>query len=286
MITFSLVEATLRKKFYSVKILISLVYLIWFYLLPNTVFGLPSQSPLLCTINPIGDDAPGIHAEPNPLSKKIGIVPYHAHSIQKLDETDVDNNTWYQVSYQNMIGWVNAQYLLCLLSPAEAKKIIDNRAQQVIQLVKKQDFIQLAFYVHPKKGIRFSPYAYVEPYTDLILTASKLKNLVNDHEKYLWGNDDGSGEQISLSFSEYYKRFIYDHDFAHATKIVYNTSVKSGNTRNNMREVYPNAIIVEYHFPGFDPNFKGDDWSSLRLVFEAFHQQWYLVGVIHDQRGS
>lgn len=168
------------EEFYSVKNLIHFVYLVCFCLSSNLVFGLPSQPFLLCTANPIGNDNPGIYVEPNPLSKKMGVIPYEAHSIQKLDEVYVDNNPWYQVNYQKVIGWVDAQYLVCLLSPEEAKKIINKRAQQVIQMVKKQDFTQLATYIHPKKGVRFSPYASVGPGPngDLVLTPSKLKNIV------------------------------------------------------------------------------------------------------------
>jgi hypothetical protein len=34
---------------------------------------------------------------------------------------------------------------------------------------------------------------------------------------------------------------------------------------------------------GFDPEYEGMDWRSLRLVFEKKNDIWYLVGIIHDQ---
>jgi len=42
-------------------------------------------------------------------------------------------------------------------------------------------------------------------------------------------------------------------------------------------------VIVEYYFPGFDPDFKGMAWRSLRLVFQELQDQWYLTGVIHSE---
>ena len=56
-----------------------------------------------------------------------------------------------------------------------------------------------------------------------------------------------------------------------------------GNTLINSSEIYKDAIIIEYHFSGFDPQYEGMDWRSLRLAFEKVNDIWYLVGIIHDQ---
>ena len=57
----------------------------------------------------------------------------------------------------------------------------------------------------------------------------------------------------------------------------------NSNTINNIAEVYPNAVTIEYHFEGFDPTFAGLDWRSLRLVLEEREDAWYLVGIAHDE---
>lgn len=36
-----------------------------------------------------------------------------------------------------------------------------------------------------------------------------------------------------------------------------------------MAQVYPNGYFIEFHFSGFNPQFEGIDWESLKLVFEA-----------------
>lgn len=169
------------------------------------------------------------------------------------------------------------------ISPSEAEKITAGRAKEVILAIKDKDMVKLSTFIHPGKGIRFSPYSYVDLENDLVFTASRIRNILADKTEYTWGAYDGSGLPIELTFEEYFKRFIYDQDFANATEIGYNRIIGRGNTINNNFEVYPGAIIVEYHFPGFDPKYEGMDWKSLRLVFEEKADAWHLVGIIHDE---
>jgi len=69
-----------------------------------------------------------------------------------------------------------------------------------------------------------------------------------------------------------------------APDVTYNSeTLSSGNLINNIRESYPAAIIVEYHFPGFEEKYGGMDWTSLWLVFEKQGSEWYLVGLVHGE---
>jgi hypothetical protein len=169
------------------------------------------------------------------------------------------------------------------IPPAKAKQIIASRAKEVILLLKKKDFAKLSTVIHPDKGVRFSPYAYVIGNEDKVFTARKIKTLTSDKTKYIWGAYDGSGELIQLAFRDYYKRFVYSRDFAAAKQIGYNRFIGGGNTINNAFQAYPKSIIVEYHLTGFEAKYGGMDWESLRLVFEEKKGAWYLVGIIHDQ---
>lgn len=163
------------------------------------------------------------------------------------------------------------------------KSIINDRAEEVLTAIKNKDMDVLSKMVHPVKGVRFSPYAYVRESEDIVLTAGKLKDIRADNTEYLWGSYDGSGEPIKLTFTDYYDKFIYDKDFINAKEIGYNKTLGKGNTEDNSKKVYKSSIIVEYHFPGFNPEYTGMDWESLRLVFEKVEDTWYVVGVIHDQ---
>lgn len=164
-----------------------------------------------------------------------------------------------------------------------AKKIIVRRAMETIQALKSRDAVKLSSLIHPDKGVRFSPYAFVDIKRDIVLKADQIKTIFDDTTKYLWGYYDGTDEEMSFNFSDYFKQFIYNRDFASAKQIGYQRIIGRGNTINNNFEVYPDAIVVEYHFPGFDPIYDGIDWESLRLAFEEKEGVWYLVGIIHDQ---
>jgi len=169
-----------------------------------------------------------------------------------------------------------------MIPSKEAEKIIASRAKDAILAVKHKDMEKLSRFIHPDKGVRFSPCSYVNIKKDLVFSAEKIKYIFKDTAKYVWGDYDGTGFPIELTFKEYYKQFIYDQAFDNAKEIVYNKIIGRGNTLNNNFETYPGSIIVEYHFPGFDPKYEGMDWVSLRLAFEEKDGVWYLVGIIHD----
>lgn len=163
------------------------------------------------------------------------------------------------------------------------RDIIEERSRDVLTALKNKDMVKLSQAVHPDRGVRFSPYGHVDTKADLVFTANQIKNIASDTKVYTWGSYDGSGEPIQLTFMDYYNKFVYDEDFLAAKETGYNKILGIGNTLINSSEVYPQSIIVEYHFPGFDPQYEGMDWRSLRLVFEKMDTTWYLVGIIHDQ---
>jgi cell division protein FtsB len=169
------------------------------------------------------------------------------------------------------------------LDEKDAEDAIWKTSSSVITALKDKDMKMLSGFVHPDKGVRFSPYSYVETEKDIVLSAEQIKESMESSKIYSWGHYDGTGDPIELKFSDYYNRFVYDRDFASAGYVGFNKTFKSGNTINNAREVYPEAIIVEYHIPSFDARYEGMDWKSLRLVFEEKSGVWYLTGVIHDE---
>jgi hypothetical protein len=171
-------------------------------------------------------------------------------------------------------------------TPKEAEQIISSRARQVILALKSRNVVALSKLVHPRKGLRFSPYHAVdlERRGDLVFTRNQIKSLMTSKKRYLWGKEDASGDPIRLTFAKYYRQFVYDHDYSKAKEVTYNSPHLSGGTLiNNIRESYPSAIIVEYHFPGFEEKYGGMDWNSIWLVFEKQGGEWYLVGIAHGE---
>ena len=170
------------------------------------------------------------------------------------------------------------------ISPQEAQRIIAGRAKSVIQALKAGNIAKVSTFVHPAKGVRFSPYASVLLDQDRVIRKNQLAQMWASSKRYRWGEYDGSGDPIRLSFRKYHRRFILDHDFSHAESVNYNPpSMSQGNTPNTIQDVYPKSIAVGYHFSGFDPKVSGMDWSSLWLVFEKQGSEWYLVGIVHDE---
>ncbi|NLX64362.1 MAG: hypothetical protein GX022_06290 [Clostridiaceae bacterium] len=164
-----------------------------------------------------------------------------------------------------------------------SSEIIKETAREAINALRDKDMEKISKLVHPEKGVRFSPYAFVDVKNDLVFAAADVKDLLSDTTIYTWGSFDGTGDPIELTFEEYYKKFIYDADFANAEQVGYNEILGKGNTIENSAEVYKDSVIVEYHFSGIDPQYEGMDWRSLRIVFEKFRDTWYIVGIIHDQ---
>src|SRR5262245_7333578 len=102
------------------------------------------------------------------------------------------------------------------ISPAAAKQIISARARQVLLALKAGDMARFSTFVHPQKGVRFSPYAQVLPDEDRVLKKDQLAQMWAGQKRYKWGGYDGSGDPIWLTLKKYHRRFIFDHDFSRA----------------------------------------------------------------------
>jgi hypothetical protein len=140
---------------------------------------------------------------------------------------------------------------------------------------------RLAQFAHPETVVHFSPYPSVGNMAQG-LTPAELRNGFTDDTVRTWGWYDGSGKPMETTFSEYYDEFIYNQDFAAAPSVTYNEFEGQGNTVNNIFAEYPDGITVEYHFPGFNPQYGGSDWESLYLVFQKHTDgNWYLAHIAH-----
>lgn len=161
---------------------------------------------------------------------------------------------------------------------------IEERSEQTIHAIRDQDMELLAEIAHPDYGVIFTPYGHIHPLEDVSFMPAQIAELMDDETVYTWGHYDGRGDPIELTFAEYYDQFIYDEDFANPHQMSYNERIGQGNSVDNIAQVFSGATVVEYHFEGFDEQFEGIDWKSLRLVFEQVTDgTWYLVAIVHDQ---
>ena len=158
----------------------------------------------------------------------------------------------------------------------ESEALID-LAYTAAAAIRDQDFPALSRMVHPEQGLLFSPYAYVNSDSARRFTAEQVAAFSGDNSSYVWGVYDGSGEPIELSIQDYFQRFVFDRDFTAAPVVGIDRILYSGNTLENVTEVFPGAHFVELYDPGTEPD--GLDWAILRLVFTELDGEYYLTAV-------
>lgn len=165
------------------------------------------------------------------------------------------------------------------LSPQQAQRIIAIRSLNAVAALHDRKLVRLAGYVHPRRGLRFSPYVSAAR-EDLRFSRRQIRNLGRTPRRYTWGSYDGSGEPARLTWRQYYQRFVYARDYARAPQVLYNVITHRGNITNNLKQTYSNAILVEYHYPA-----TGDElnWKSLWLIWQKQGATWYLSGVANDE---
>ncbi len=162
--------------------------------------------------------------------------------------------------------------------------VLLNLATEVLTAFKNKDYNALASFIHPEEGVRFSPYAYIDTTTDKVVTAEWIrKQAGKKQDKILWGTVDPTEEAINRTIDDYAKEFVYDVDFLHPEKRKVNEFIGGGNMQNNLLAVYTGCDFTESHFSGFEKQYDGMDWRSVRLVFKMKDGKYFLVGVVHDE---
>jgi hypothetical protein len=227
------------------------------------------------------DDVLNVRAQAGVSHPIVGTIPPYGMDVDVTGSgQEVDGAVWVPMQYEDVAGWVNSNYLARQVGSVSYEVALG--AAEIIMALKDEDLTTLESLVHPDQGVRFSPYTYLRD-EDLVFSAQRIQEILADRTVYTWGSFDGTGDPIQLTFGEYYDRFVYDVDFARPHVVGFSETIGMGNTINNIAEVYPQAITIEYHFEGFDPQFVGLDWRSLRLVLEEKEGIWYLVAVVHDE---
>ncbi len=163
---------------------------------------------------------------------------------------------------------------------AQAKKIIEARARDVLVTIKNKEMQRLATFVHPQRGVRFSTYSWVDR-DDKWLSKRQVAALAKVDRRSVWFEADEAGTRMRMTAREYFEKWLYDRDYLKAREVTYNTQHKRSNTIPNVLGFYPRAIVVEYYDPATDPETE-QRWDTLWLVFEKLGKEWYLVGVVKD----
>lgn len=153
----------------------------------------------------------------------------------------------------------------------------------VNRCLQQQDWTTLSAYVHPEQGVTFTPYSTVDPESDLTFTADQINGMAQDQTVYTWGFEDGRGDPIQMTMVQYFARYVYGSDYTQAQEIGVDRIMTGGNALENLPEAYPGCRFVDFTIPSADPVNDGLDWSSLKLVFQAWEERWCLVGIVHGE---
>ena len=72
-------------------------------------------------------------------------------------------------------------------------------------------------------------------------------------------------------------------DYTAAPIVGVNQIIQTGNSLENVMDVYPDAQFIEFHYPSIQSNMEGMDWCSLKVVFELYEGNYKIVALIHSQ---
>ncbi len=156
-------------------------------------------------------------------------------------------------------------------------------AIEAANCISLRDYEGLSKMVHPEYGVVFSPYSNISLASDKCFTPSQVAAFGSDSASYVWGTYDGSGEPIEMTPADYFNTFVYNANYASAPVLGINYIVKYGNSLENVSDVFPDGLFVDFHFPALSDNLEGADWCTLRLVFEEYDGVLMLTAVIHCQ---
>ncbi len=163
------------------------------------------------------------------------------------------------------------------------------RATEVLAAIKSGNVAQLAALIHPVTGVRFSMYGQASG--GVALTPSQMIQHQKDNDPILWGISDGKGDEIWRTLAEHLGD-VYQSDYLQAPQIAYSKVLAGGsNSPNQIIAVYGGKPFVSFYFPFTYtyPDEEGNEmpnemsWRTLSVVFDAYHGQWYAIGIVTDQ---
>ncbi|MBB4806030.1 hypothetical protein HNP38_001302 [Chryseobacterium defluvii] len=161
------------------------------------------------------------------------------------------------------------------------KEVLKQANNEILHALKNKNYVKFSEFIHPEKGVRFSMYAFVDPKGDKQFSRADFQRYFPTKTLFTWGMMDGSGDPYKATVNEYFEKWVFSKDFT-ASQYSFNIFQGSGNSLNNLKEIYPKADFTENYIKGTE-KYGEMDWKTLRFVFEEFQGKYYLIGVINDQ---
>ncbi len=135
-----------------------------------------------------------------------------------------------------------------------------------------------------KSEIFFSPYAFVDTNSLVVLKSNDLSQIFSSENSFFWGVQNGTGDSLLLAFREYEKRYINDFALTDTTSVIFSVVEEPkthGSELHNIHILYPEAVLVEIHKPANDE--MGMNWRSLIFVIQNQDDELKLIGLVHNE---
>ena len=162
------------------------------------------------------------------------------------------------------------------------QKTLRQHALDIQQALSTGHYAEITESIHPTRGVRFSMYGRVLPELDKVFSRAQFAQYLRESRiRFTWGDLDGTGDLLIQPLPEYLNTWVAADTFNGTTPSI-NVFKHNGNMINNLKEIYPNSEVVEYYFAGTE-QYSGMDWRIMRLVFEEYQGQRYLVAIVNEQ---
>lgn len=156
-------------------------------------------------------------------------------------------------------------------------------ALETADAIREGEYSLLSSYVHPEEGVTFTPASTVDRNSNLTFQAGELAQVAESGKSYVWGTSTDAATPIKLTLKDYVASYVWDRDYIASPRISVDAMQVSGNALENTADAYPGCHYVEFYYPAADGQ---SEWSTLKLVFQWYQNEWYLVGIVHSAWGA
>ncbi|MGM9538441.1 MAG: hypothetical protein ACI3VN_08935 [Candidatus Onthomonas sp.] len=171
-------------------------------------------------------------------------------------------------------------------APAQSEETVEGDSLSLIrcaletaEAIRNEDYTLLASYVHPEEGVTFTPASTVDRNSNLTFQANELAQVAESGKTYVWGTSTDAATPIRLTLPDYVAGYVWDRDYTASPRISVDTEQTSGNALENTLDAYPGCHYVEFYCPAAQGQ---SDWSAIKLVYQWYQNEWYLVGIVHS----
>lgn len=192
---------------------------------------------------------------------------------------DVDGDLWVPIERVDVVGWVNSNYLIEIVSSpgicddAQVQGIIND----LILAIEERDGEGIAELVADGRGFRIRR-NWWNP--EVWISESELMTIFEDQEPLKWGIADGSGLPIEGSFQKVILPLL-DRNLLNANSKACNELLHAGTAGFViLPPAYEGINFISYHrAPGPEDNEL--DWGTWVIGIERWQGSYYLSFLVH-----